>query len=30
MDDGCNQGVLATNGFTEFEVDLLQMWLKKK
>lgn len=30
MDDGCNQGVLATNSFTEFEVDLLQEWLKKK
>ena len=30
MDDGCNQGILATNGFTETEVDLLQTWLKEK
>lgn len=30
MDDGCNQGILATNGFTENEVNLLQMWLKEK
>lgn len=30
MDDGCNQGILATNGFSESEVDLLQVWLKEK
>lgn len=30
MDDGCNQGVLATNRFSESEVDLLQVWLKEK
>lgn len=30
MDDGCNQGILATNSFTESEVNLLQTWLKEK
>lgn len=30
MDDGCNDGVLATNGFTLNEVELLQEWLNKK
>jgi hypothetical protein len=30
MDDGCNQGILATNGFTEIEVNLLQIWLREK
>ena len=30
MDDGCYEGILATNGFTENEVDLLKLWLKEK
>ena len=30
MDDGCNDGILATNGFTLNEVELLQKWLDKK
>ena len=30
MDDGSNDGVLATNAFTLSELDLLQNWLKEK
>lgn len=30
MDDGSYDGTLATNGFTESEVDLLISWLKEK
>lgn len=30
MDDGSNDGVLATNSFTLSELDILQNWLKQK
>lgn len=30
MDDGCNTGTIATNGFSEKEVDLLIKWLFNK